>query len=129
VVVRWPSGLVQTRVGVPGNQRIVIFEAATTGVEGSPPPGARLWPPAPNPTRAAAQFRLDVASTRRMRVEIVDLEGRSVRLIADREFAPGRHDLRWDGMDSNGRSAPAGIYLVRAGSDSDRQFHRLARSC
>jgi flagellar hook assembly protein FlgD len=126
-VVHWPSGVVQIRADVPGNRRIVLVEAQTTGVEDASPPLTRLWPPAPNPSGAITRFRLDVASSRRLRVEVVDLEGRSVRLIADREFEPGRHDLSWDGLDSSGRLAPAGTYFVRVGPNSARQVQRFAR--
>jgi len=121
VEVRWPSGFVQSEVGVPGNQRIVLSESAVTAVETPPNVRARLWPPVPNPNRGVTLLRLDVASAGRVRVEVMDLQGRCVRLIADREFAPGGYDLRWDGKDSSGRSVSAGLYRIVAGTGRDRQ--------
>jgi hypothetical protein len=127
VVVHWPSGRSQVLVGVAGNQRIVITESGPTGVGDSPRVDARLWPPIPNPSRGATHLRLDVVAARRVRVDVLDLEGRCVRLIADREFSPGPHDLEWDGTDSSGRRVPAGIYWASARSASGQQFHRLVR--
>jgi FlgD Ig-like domain len=111
--------------GVPGRQ--YFGEQAVAGIPDPQRGGARLWAPMPNPSRGAVRFRLDMPSPRRTRVEVVDVEGRSVRLIADDMFSPGPTDLSWDGLDSSGRPAPAGLYLLVAGSGSERQSRRFVR--
>src|SRR5262249_23621519 len=127
VEVRWPSGFVQKLSEVRGQQRIVLHESAVTGVDDLPPRDLWLSPPAPNPTRGAVRLQLEVASSRHVRIEVVDPAGRLMRVIADREFAPGRHDLIWDGRDASGRSAPPGLYFVRAGPEPEGQLRRVVR--
>ena len=45
-------------------------------------------------------------------VSLYDTAGRRVRTLANGTFAPGFHTTTWDGRDSNGRLAPAGIYFL-----------------
>ncbi len=112
--------------GVPGQQYFVV-ENTVAGLPDPQPSGARLSAPMPNPNRGTVRFRLDVPDPRRMRVEVVDVEGRRLRLIADDVFTPGPHELSWDGLDSSGRPAPAGLYLLVAGSGPERQSRRFVR--
>ncbi len=48
-----------------------------------------------------------------MTARIYDLAGREVRRLADRAFAAGPHELRWDGADDQGRRLARGVYFVR----------------
>jgi hypothetical protein len=57
------------------------------------------------------------------RIEIFDLTGRRVR-----RFEGPFHDaLWWDGSDANGRSLPAGVFLVRAESANGFAVRRVIR--
>lgn len=47
------------------------------------------------------------------RVEVFDLQGRRLRVLAERSFAPGAHVLTWDGRDEAGRAVRRGLYFVR----------------
>jgi hypothetical protein len=51
-------------------------------------------------------------------VEIIDLLGRSIRLLAEGNHAAGRYTVEWDGMTVRGDPASAGVYFcrMRAGS-------------
>ena len=64
----------------------------------------------PNPTTSRASARIEVYTTRRVTLEVYDTLGRRVATLADREFAPGRHDVPFDTA-----GLPAGVYLVRWG--------------
>lgn len=48
-----------------------------------------------------------------VRVEIFDVQGRRVRVLADRFAEAGTMSLRWDGRDDRGVSVPTGIYFSR----------------
>ena len=70
-----------------------------------------------NPARDAAEFSLGLSSHEAgapTRVVVYDLSGRQVRVVQDGVLPAGLHVLKWDLTDSRGRSAPAGVYLVRA---------------
>lgn len=77
------------------------------------PTSTRLYAPVPNPLRSGATLRFDLATATSARLEVFDLSGRRVAVIADREFTPGRYNLRWDGRgDARGALGP-GLYFVR----------------
>ena len=64
--------------------------------------------------RLESYDRLDcpgASGTARERLEVFDLSGRRVAPLADREFAPGRHDLLWDGRGDSGGALDSGVYF------------------
>jgi flagellar hook assembly protein FlgD len=46
------------------------------------------------------------------RLEVYDLRGRRVRVLADRAFQAGRHNLQWAGDNQDRVSCPSGIYMI-----------------
>ncbi len=58
-------------------------------------------------------IHLSLARTDRAQVRIYDVGGRLVRVLADRTFTAGEHDLAWDGTDAAGRPAPRGVYFTQ----------------
>jgi len=67
----------------------------------------------PNPFRSRATFHLAIPRSAVVRLEIYDVEGRSMRILQDGMLAPGRYARTWDGATTSGAAAPAGIYFVR----------------
>ncbi len=67
----------------------------------------------PNPFNPSTtiEFRLEQASN--VRVEIVDLLGRTLRVLADGEHAAGAHTVVWDAVDAAGTALPSGMYMCR----------------
>lgn len=68
----------------------------------------------PNPCSSgcALSFRTERAGS--VRLTIHDAAGRFVRELRGGDVLPaGTHEVRWDGMDAQGRSMPAGVYLCR----------------
>jgi hypothetical protein len=111
----WEGGLSVTAVG-PGP---------------SDPPGAdtltpltfRLHPAKPNPAGPLAEVAFDLPDARSARLEIYNIGGALVRVLADGEYSAGRHTVRWDGTDGHGRPVAGGAYFfrLRAGSSLDRE--------
>jgi hypothetical protein len=48
-----------------------------------------------------------------VQIRVFDVTGRQVRMLADREFQAGEHDLVWDGTDNNGRPVARGVYFTQ----------------
>ena len=78
--------------------------------------GVTLAGIAPNPAAGAGAttIRLRVAASGELRIAIVDAAGRTVRNFRRDLAGPAETQVAWDGRDDAGRTAPPGVYLVRA---------------
>jgi hypothetical protein len=73
-----------------------------------------LAAPRPNPMRrpAGAVFDLSVPREGGVTAVVYDVTGRRVRTLVDESLSPGVHHLYWNGDDSFGRRAGAGVYFI-----------------
>jgi hypothetical protein len=60
-----------------------------------------------------------------VRVEIFDLLGREIRVLADGFHRPGNYTVLWDGRDGNGKDAASGAYFCRVGAEDGWTMTRL----
>jgi hypothetical protein len=69
----------------------------------------------PNPFNPETTIRFSVGGRqiRQLSVRIYNLLGQEIRMLAEREFFPGYHELKWDGRDYMGHPAGTGVYLYR----------------
>jgi hypothetical protein len=74
--------------------------------------------PSPNPARAGTSFSVGLPQQGHVHIEIFDVTGRRVRLLVDRDAAPGWSTERWDLRDDYGMPVSGGVYyaLGRIGS-------------
>jgi hypothetical protein len=86
-----------------------------------------LAPPYPNPARGPVSLTVRVANGGAIRIEIVDLSGRSVRLVELADAGSGPRTWLWDGRDEAGRKVPAGYYRVRASGASGGMSQPIVR--
>jgi hypothetical protein len=100
--------------GLPPVQ--IVFDQnddlAATGDE--PFPDRFSLAPAPNPASTIVRLALALPRAGAARVEVFDLAGRRVRLLADGDLPSSSVVLRWNLADDSGRRVPPGLYLVRA---------------
>ena len=108
----------------------VFVAAGTVGVDrytnglivaSAPAPGAAVaLTVGPNPTAGALtiEARVDGGT---VRVDVLDVLGRTVRVLADGPQAPGMRRLAWDGRDAAGQRVPAGVYVVRLTTEAQTQ--------
>ncbi len=112
------------------NGWVIESSVNLVGVPNGPPIAARsltLGPPVPNPTSSDASLTLDLAKAGRVEADVIDASGRRIQRLAGAPFPPGRHALRWDGRDGDGRTAPAGVYWVEVRVNGDRVSRRVVR--
>jgi hypothetical protein len=93
-------------------------EAGVSAVPGDPSPArAPRLAAAPNPfnPRTALSFTLPRAG--RVMLEIFDIAGRRVKVLASSSLPAGVHELVWDGTDDRGGQVASGAYLGRLVTD------------
>ena len=68
---------------------------------------------APNPFNPVTQLSFTLEQAGFVTLRVHDLRGRTVkRLVSDGWLPTGVHRVAWDGMDEDGRSVPAGVYVA-----------------
>ncbi|HER44272.1 MAG TPA: T9SS type A sorting domain-containing protein [Candidatus Eisenbacteria bacterium] len=100
----------------PGNAAWIIYEIeqGVTGIGKEEPPQAPfLRQNYPNPFNPRTRIDFVMPSAGRANVTVFDVRGRRVATILDGVLDEGRHSVSWDGRDSQGRSAAAGLYFYR----------------
>jgi hypothetical protein len=105
-----PGAAAQPDVRYLLNARVTGSDAA---VEAALPASTRLYAPRPNPLTSGSTLRFDLARVTSARLEVFDLSGRRVAVLADREFTPGSYNLPWDGRGESGGTLGSGLYFVR----------------
>lgn len=105
-----------------------VFEITQTGLEESIIPPIRqtgfTGPAWPNPFRGGASISigLQVKAGETAACGIYNLAGQAVR---SQNYAPGSHQLVWDGCDHSGKPCASGIYLVRLRSPNHSSSAKL----
>jgi flagellar hook assembly protein FlgD len=71
--------------------------------------------PGPFGAEVTIDYRIPGAPGKVARVSlcVYDIKGRKVRLLAEGFESSGPGRTGWDGMDSEGRSLPSGVYFIR----------------
>ncbi len=80
----------------------------------------------PNPSRGLTAVRFTLSRGGLARLEVIDLQGRRVRLLADGEFAAGPHELPWDGRDDSGAASAVGVYFLRLSAEGEHYTRKVA---
>jgi hypothetical protein len=94
----------------------------TTDVEGTHSVLA-LAPPMPNPAHGAPRFSFDLPRAMRVRLDVIDVQGRVVAVLADGDFSPGSYERVWDTHMARNRAA--GLYFVRLDTPEGRLVRRV----
>jgi flagellar hook assembly protein FlgD len=66
------------------------------------------------------------AGSRAVSLELLDLQGRRVRRFELGAQPAGEHGIRWDGLDGDGRPAPAALYFLRLRIGAELRTSRFA---
>ncbi len=104
-------------VGTHGRGIFTSTLGTTTGV--APRARTTMAQNAPNPFNPSTEIAFTTAADGPVRLEVCDVRGRRVRVLADEVRGAGAHAVTWDGKDDGGRNQPSGVYLarLRAGDD------------
>jgi len=75
----------------------------------------------PNPFQVRTTIRFDLPAGSAVRLEVFDVMGRRVRVLANHWHPPGFHAVEWDNRDGGGKQVGPGVYFYRieAGANQD----------
>ncbi len=124
VRVAWPSGAISEIYDVLPDRVIVLDEPSGEDVETDTQSSisvAGLLPCVPNPLCSRTQVTFALAQAGRASLRVHDITGRLVCTLADGVFAKGLQHAVWNGLDLEGRPAPAGVYYLRFDSNGVQQ--------
>lgn len=90
-----------------------IYTSVTDAPPSASPVALAFSSPRPNPARGTTAFVLSLPQSRRVTVDVYDMQGRHVRSLVRGELGGGVHSIAWDGRDDEGVRASAGVYYAR----------------
>lgn len=90
-------------------------------------PALGLMPVSPNPSTGAMRIRFVMPRAGRVRLGVLDVQGRSVARVLDAWLPAGRHESTWDGS-SEGLVAPPGLYFIRLDAPGGVRVRRAVRT-
>lgn len=90
-----------------------ILAVHETASPDGPSPKLALGPFMPNPFNPSTTISFVVPVDGRVRLQVIDLGGRTVATLVDWVLPKGRHNVAWDGRNAAGHEVPSGVYLSR----------------
>jgi M6 family metalloprotease-like protein len=97
-----------------------------TAVEDGAGRALALAAPRPSPMRGAVEIGFSLPRETKLRLAILDLQGREIAVLAEGVLPAGSHTARWDGGAVRG-VAPAGLYFARLAAGGRVLSQRLVR--
>ena len=72
----------------------------------------------PNPFNPVTHITFVTTTEKMVRIEVYDMLGRKIQVLAHDRFPAGAHTVSWDARDDGGRSVSSGTYIYRIISDT-----------
>jgi len=66
----------------------------------------------PNPFNPAATIKYHLSKSAHVKIQVIDILGRHIRTLVDREIQAGSHFTRWDGRCRSNKKAASGVYFL-----------------
>jgi len=79
----------------------------------------------PNPFNPRTEFTVSIPEKSHVVVNIYDILGRQVALLAEGDYTAGRYRMEWAGMTSMNAVAPSGVYLLVVQAGNDMITHKM----
>ena len=79
----------------------------------------------PNPFNATTRIIYELPKTSHVKIEIIDILGRSVRVLFDGFQQVGNHTIMWSGTNSGGDPVASGIYFCKITTETHSSTKRM----
>jgi len=67
----------------------------------------------PNPFNPSTTFSFSLSAATDVSIIVYNVLGQQVKVVTDRRYDVGRHQVVWDGKDGNGHDVATGVYLAK----------------
>jgi hypothetical protein len=112
--------------GIIGTAILNIFSGVANEDDAGVPDNFALYGNYPNPFNPQTTIRFDVKAATRVSLTIYDVLGRKQASLLERDYAPGRHEVRFDG-----RGWPSGTYFyvieMNAAGSQEQAFRAVQK--
>ncbi len=122
-----PANVRTDPVGAPGEA--YAFNAYVTAVE--PPPSGELpgefvlRQNVPNPFNAGTRICYALPAAGRVHLEVFNILGQRVAMLADGMQPAGTYTVRWDGRNHAGQALSSGVYLCRLSTEEGVRTRKM----
>ncbi len=131
LLIHVPNGALVTLVftAVTLNDHIPVRGTINLVKNGPQTLAANAISATPNPFKPETTIRYAVKGTGPVAIRVFSVNGQLVRSLREDYATPGAYEVRWNGKDEGGRTAPSGIYFVsvQQGAEASRMRVVLAR--
>ncbi len=79
----------------------------------------------PNPFNPSTQINFNLPQKSKVKIQIYNIRGELVATLLNKEAAPGRHKVVWDGRDTHGVQVASGVYIYRISAGGFKDSRRM----
>jgi FlgD Ig-like domain len=79
----------------------------------------------PNPFNPTTHIAFTLPQRANLTLKIYNILGQEIRELANRDYPAGKHQILWDGADTNGSSVASGIYFYRLKTDAFTETRKM----
>jgi hypothetical protein len=106
------------------HQRAIRVDLGLTSVEPATTRHLALNPAFPNPFGNVTTMRFFLPDSRDVELEVYNVAGRLVKVVASGPYDAGPHEETWDGTDAGGNRVANGIYFVRLAAGGENRTRK-----
>ncbi len=124
IQITWPGGDIHTQYDIPVNSLYKIEGRTSTSSNQK-----TLSTAYPNPFNEYLTISFELLRKSEVRIEIYDVKGSILAVLAAEVFDGGIHSIKWDAVDNDGKPLSQGVYFYRviAGADTYSRSVTLGR--
>ena len=129
ITVKWPSGVVDIYENIAPNQGYTVTEGESivnNVRDAALSENLVIAPLYPNPFSDQITIPIELKESLQIKLSVLNLMGQTVAEIASGKFEAGFHQFQWDGNNSDGKKAGAGIYLLKIETENGFALHKMS---
>lgn len=81
----------------------------------------------PNPFSQMTNIKYKINNFAKVKIEVINDEGRIVKVLVNAFQLPGEHQVDWNGMDNSGNNLPSGAYYYCLYEGNSKACHKMIK--